>query len=216
MSPDRHLATPAGMPRRVSRALACVIAGLTLTGVSAALPVAAAQAAIVAPCPSTTLVQPFLKWGDDGYYSLVSGGSFEGSMTGWTLSGGAKVAAGGEPSPAGGSLGLDSLKLPVGAAAQSPMTCVEPSDRTFRFFARSEGSTATIVASVVYETLLGNSTVVAKQVVLRGSWEPSPIIHTGAAKTIAIKGGFAHLSLCFTTTSGTARVDDVYLDPRMR
>jgi hypothetical protein len=204
------------MPRRASRALACVIAGLTLAGVSAALPVAAVQAATPAACPSTTLVQPFLKWGDDGYYSLVSGGSFEGSMTGWTLSGGAKVAAGGEPSAAGGSLGNDSLKLPAGAAAQSPVTCVEPSDRTFRFFARSEGSTAMIVASVIYETVLGNTTAVAKPVALKDSWEPSPIIHTSAAKAIAIKGGFAHLWLCFTSTGGTARIDDVYLDPRMR
>jgi hypothetical protein len=216
VSPDRHLATPPGMPRRASRALACVIAGLIVTGVSAALPVAAAQAATVTPCPGTTLVQPFVKWGDEGYYSLVGGGSFEGSTAGWTLSGGAKVAAGGEPSTVGGSLGLDSLKLPAGAAAQSPFTCVEPSDRTFRFFARSEGSMATIIASVVYETVLGDSTVVAKQVVLMNSWEPSPIIHTGAAKTIAIKKGVAYLSLHFTATSGTARIDDVYLDPRMR
>lgn len=211
----RPLTNSPGTPRRVSLALARTVAGLTLAGLSLAAPVATAQAATTA-CPSTTLVQPFVSYGDDGYYSLVSGGSFEGSTAGWVFFGGAKVVAGGEPSAAGGSAGADSLRLPAGAAADSPFTCVEPSDRTFRFFARSEGATATILVSDVYETPLGNIAIPVKVVVLGSSWEPSPIIHSGAALANAISDGVAHLSLGFTSISGVARLDDVYLDPRMR
>jgi hypothetical protein len=214
--PNRRPTKSRSVTRSVSLALTGTVAGLALAGLSAALPVAAAQAATVTACPSTTLVQPFLKYGDEGYYSLVSGGSFEGSMAGWTFSGGAKVAAGGEPSAVGGSLGSDSLKLSAGAGAQSPFTCVEPNDHTFRFFARSEGSSATIVAWVVYESVLGNIAAPVQPLVLKSSWEPSPIIHTGAAVATAVSGGVAHLALLFTAVSGTARIDDVYLDPRMR
>jgi hypothetical protein len=214
--PNRPLTKSSRMPRPASRALAGTIAGLALAALSSALPVSAAQAATATTCPSTTLVQPFVTYADKGYYSLVAGGSFEGSMAGWGLHGGAKVVAGGEPSAVGGSLGADSLALPAGAYALSPFTCVEPNDRTFRIFARSEGSTATIVASVVYSTLLGNVAVPVGTVVLKSGWAPSPIMHTGAVLATAISGGVAHVSLEFTTIIGTARIDDVYLDPRMR
>jgi hypothetical protein len=214
--PNRPLSKSPRMPRPALMALAGTIAGLAVTALSSALPVSAAQAATASACPSTTLVQPFVTYGDHGYYSLVAGGSFEGSIAGWGLHGGARVVAGGVPSAVGGSLGADSLALPAGASAMSPFTCVEPNDRTFRLFARSEGSSATILAWVVYSTLLGNIAVPVETLVLKSSWATSPIIHTGAVLATAISGGVAHLSLEFTSIIGTARIDDVYLDPRMR
>jgi hypothetical protein len=214
--PNRMLSKSPSTPRRASLALAGTIAGLALAVLSSGLPISAAQAATASTCPSTTLVQPFLTYGDKGYYSLVAGGSFEGSMAGWGLHGGARVAAGGEPSLVGGSLGADSLMLPAGASAQSPFTCVEPNDRTFRFFARSEGSTATVLAWVVYSSSLGNIAVPVDTFVAKSGWAPSPIIHTGTVLATEISGGVAHLSLEFTSIIGTARIDDVYLDPRMR
>ena len=33
-------------------------------------------------CDNATLTQPFAPWGDSGYYKLVPGGDFEGSMAG--------------------------------------------------------------------------------------------------------------------------------------
>jgi hypothetical protein len=212
--PIRPAIKSQSISRRSSLALAA-IASLTLASASFALP-AAAQAATTTVCPSTTLVQPFLKYSDENYYSLVKGGSFEGSTAGWSFYAGAKVASGGEPSTVGGSLGADSLKLPAGASAESPFTCVEPNDRTFRFYAHSEGASATIVATVLYETILGNVAVPVKVVSVKSGWEVSPIIHSGAAVATAVMGGVAHLALFFTSTSGTARIDDVYLDPRMR
>src|SRR5208283_5878208 len=112
--------------------------------VSGLLPVATAEAATATSCPVTTLVPPFLKWEDSNYYSLVPGGSFEAGEPAWTLSGGAKVAPGSETFAVTGTLGKSSLSLAEGASAQSPVICVEPNDRTFRFFARSEGTSANV------------------------------------------------------------------------
>jgi hypothetical protein len=204
------------MPRRLSLALASTLAGLTLTGLSCGLPVASAQAESTTTCPSTTLSQPFLKWGDEGFYTLVPGGNFESSATKWTLSGGAKLAAGAEPYAVTGKLGTLSLALPVGASAQSPFTCVEPSDRTFRFFERSEGTEAVVLVQVVYETSKGDVVSTGTKLTLKSSWEPSAILHTGAAVAAAVKGGTAQLALRFTGVSGTSRVDDVFIDPRMK
>lgn len=215
MFPNRRTIKSSGIPLRTSLALAGSVAGLTLTAASIAMP-AVAQAATTTVCPNTTLVQPFMKYSDENWYSLVKGGSFEGSTAGWSFYGGATVATGGEPSAVGGSLGADSLKLPAGASAESPFTCVEPNDRTFRFFARSEGTSATILATLVYETIIGNVPIPIKVVAAKNGWEVSPIIHTGAAAATAVMGGVAHVALFFTSTSGTARIDDVYLDPRMR
>lgn len=201
------------IPRRAALALAGVLGGLTLavSGVSAG----SAQASS-ASCPNYPLSQPFLKWGDANSYTLVAGGDFENSPTGWTLSGGAQRSSGSEPYAATGKLGGWSLSLPAGASAQSPFTCVGSNDRTFRFFTRSEGTSATLVAQVVYQTLLGNIAVPVGTLVIGNSWQPSPILHTGAALANAIANGTVHVALRFSTLTGNARIDDVFLDPRMR
>ncbi len=202
----------AAVSRSSSLALVGTVAGLTLAG---ALPAASAQAAIPA-CPETTLIQPFLKWQDSGYYSLVAGGGFEVGESAWTLSSKAAVASGSETFALTGKLGRSSLQLPTGASAQSPLTCVEPNDRTFRFLAHGEGGSAMITVSVIYEGLLGLISNTVKTGTVGSSWEPSPVLHTGAQKAAKLAGGFAHMSIRFEANKGTARIDDVYLDPRMR
>jgi hypothetical protein len=203
------------MPRRSSVSAAGTLAALALMALWVALPVTAAQAS-TASCPATTLSQPFLKWSDASYYSLVAGGDFESSPSSWTLSGGATRAAGSEPYAVTGTLGGWSLALPRGASAQSPFTCVEPSDRTFRFFDRSEGTEASVLASVVYKTPLGNVAIPVGLLTVKKSWEPSAILNTGAAIATAVSGNTAQVALRFSALSGTARIDDVFIDPRLR
>ena len=50
----------------------------------------------------------------------------------------------------------------------------------------------------------------------RHGWELSPTLHTGAAIVSSVSGGSAQLALGFASTKGIVRIDDVYLDPRMR
>jgi hypothetical protein len=73
-----------------------------------------------------------------------------------------------------------------------------------------------VLAEVVYETSKGSVASVGKQLALNSRWEPSPILHTGAALVTAITGETAHLAFRFTAVSGTSRIDDVFIDPRMR
>ena len=101
-------------------------------------------------------------------------------------------------------------------SAQSPFICVGSNERTFRLFARSEGTEATVLAFVVYETSLGNIAVPVGRVVLNSSWAPSPVLQTGAALASAIVNGTVHVALRFTSLSGSVRIDDVFLDPRFR
>ena len=82
--------------------------------------------------------------------------------------------------------------------------------------AHSVGALATVRPDLVYETSAGDVTIPGKVITLAGVWAPSPIMHTGALLVTAISGESAHLSLRFTTLTGTAVIDDVYLDPRMR
>jgi hypothetical protein len=211
--PHPSRATLPRIPRRLWLVLA---SALILTGLSYALAPPSARAASTPTCPSVVVSQPFLKWGDESFYTLMAGGSFEESPSQWTLSGGAKLAAGSETYAVTGKLGASSLALPAGAAAQSPFMCVEPSDRSFRFFARSEGTEAAVLVQVVYETPKGNIALVGTTLTLKSSWAPSAILHTGAAQATAISGETAHMALRFTGVSKTSRIDDVFVDPRMK
>ena len=189
-------------------ACAVVFAGLCNASLAAAETGAAS-------CPSRVTSQPFLRWGDANQYALVTGGDFESALSGWTLSGGAQRAAGSEPYAATGVLGSWSLALPAGATAQTPYMCMSPSERTFRFFDKAEGGKSTILASVVYKTPLGAIALPVGALSAATTWAPSPQFDTGAALAAAISGGTVQVAIRLTALSGAARVDDVFLDPRM-
>jgi len=195
-----------------------VLIGLAMVACWAAAPVAAAQATTTeGGCPETTLVHPFTAWGDTGYYSLIPGGSFEPGEAFWSTGAGARVSFGGEPYDVTGAPDWFSMLLPQNGSTQSPFVCVEPNDRTFRFFVGAIGPSATVSVRLVYRTIAGLPLVVATKTLTVGSgWELSPVLHTGAAVASTISGGSAQLSIGFTTVKGIARIDDVYLDPRMR
>jgi hypothetical protein len=177
---------------------------------------APAQAALISTgaCNEAALSQPFLSWGDTSSYELVPGGDFEGSLAGWTLSGGAQRVSGSEPYGATGSVGAYSLELPAGASVQSPFTCVDAAYPTFRFFARNQGL-ATVVVQVVYRTLLGSVALPLGVVALSEAWEPTLPMLTGSVVAGLLSGGTAEAALRFTAVLGSSRIDDVFVDPRM-
>jgi len=195
--------------------VAGTLTGFTLVAALGALPAAPAQAATVATCPVPVLSQPFLQWGDANQYSLIPDGSFESLPVGWTFLGALPVL-GGQPYNLTGKPSLWSLAMPLSSVAQSPSMCVEPNDRTFRFMARSEGAEATLRVQLVYQTPLGALVSAGTKLTLHSTWAPTAILHTGAALATAIIGETAKLSLRFTTLSGSARIDDVFLDPRRK
>jgi len=176
-----------------------------------------AQAALISAgaCNNAALSQPFARWGDSSTYELVPGGSFEGSLSGWSLSGGAARVSGSEPFGATGSVGDYSLTLPPGASAQSPSVCVNASYPTFRFFARNDGLLSTVLVQVVYQTALGTVSLPLGVVAASGQWEPTLPMLTGSLAGGLLAGGTAEVSLRFTALTGSSQIDDIFVDPRM-
>ena len=209
------LATPA-RSRRVSHSLFGAFVSLILAGVLSMFAAVSAQAAGTGTCPASTVSQPFLKWADANYYSLVPQGDFEGPVSEWNLSGGAKQVMGSESYGVSGKVGGYSMLIPQGATVRSPFMCVTEVDRTFRLFARSEGSPSTLRAEVVYKILGGNLAIKVASLSVSGTWQPTVIMHTGAAAVTELTNGTAQLALRFTSVTGSTRIDDVYLDPRRR
>jgi len=197
-----------------------LVKGLVAALALVCVPAASAKAALIRTdaCDNATLTQPFLAWGDSNSYKLVPGGDFEGSMAGWTLTGGATVVPGSEPFGATGSVGKSSLYLPAGASAQSPFTCVDFAYPTFRFFAKNNGPLSTVLVSIVYkEPLLGPVAIPIGPVVLSPSWGPSlPMLTASAVQGVVnglVAAGTPHVALKFTALTGSSQIDDVFVDP---
>jgi hypothetical protein len=181
-----------------------------------ALPLSSAQAAVAtSKCQASSLSQPFLKWGDPNLYKLVAGGDFEGSLSGWTLSHGAQKVSVSEPYAATGALGSSSMLLSAGASVQTPFTCVDASDPTFRFFARNNGGASSLLVQVVYQSHNVVVAVPVGTVTLNGGWQPTQTLLTGSAIASLFSGGSAQMALRFTAATGSSNIDDVYIDPRM-
>ncbi len=164
----------------------------------------------------STLSQPFARWGDTNSYELVPQGDFEGSLSQWALSGGASRAPESEPYGVTGEVGHYSLALPAGATAQSPYTCVNASYPSFRFFARNGGLLSTVLVDVVYKTALGPVALPLGAVALSDTWQPTLPMLTGSVAGGLLSGGTAQVALRFTALTGKSRIDDIYIDPRMR
>jgi hypothetical protein len=179
---------------------------------------ASAQAALLSggACNEAALSQPFAQWGDTSSYELLPQGDFEGSLSQWSLAGGAHQGPGSEPYGVTGTIGHDSLVLPPGATAQSPYTCVNLSYPTFRFFARNGGLLSTVLVQVVYKTALGPVALPLGAVALSDAWQPTLPMLTGSVAGGLLAGGTAQVALRFTALTGESRIDDVFIDPRMR
>ena len=158
-------------------------------------------------CSPAALSQPFAPWGDFASYELVPGGDFENST--WTLSGGAKLVTGSEPYSATGTRGSSSLSLPGASSAQSPLTCVDATYVSIRFFIAGNGSVAVNVVD-------GSSVIPAGVAVAGGEWAPTPVMLTSSAVLAAPSSGTAQVSVAFTGLSGSPRIDDVFIDPWSR
>lgn len=202
-------------------ALRAVVAAALATASLAAPSLASAALVETAPCDGAALTQPFSRWGDDALYKLAPGGDAEGSLAGWTLSGGARKVAGSEPYAATGTLGSSSLSLPAGASVTTAATCVNAAYPSFRFFAKSSGGLLGVLPAMkvdlVYrDGLLGIVSVPIGTVLPTSSWRPSPVMLTGAALGAALAGGEAPLALRFTSVAGTWQIDDVFVDPFRR
>jgi hypothetical protein len=199
----------------IRRALLAATATIATTAAFAAPASAGILTASESNCGDETLSQPFRAFGDSASYKKVAGGSFEGSLTGWTLNGGAKVVSGNEPWKVGGATHSKSLTLPFGSSAISPTVCVGLAEPTLRFFVKkNSGLLTTMAVSVYVKTSLGLTVPVPVGVLLpNGSWKASPRLLIVANLLPLLPGDKTPVRFQFTPLLGSWSIDDVYVDP---
>lgn len=187
-----------------------------LTAVGAlAIVVPAAQAgplvSSAVDCDAQVLEEPFLPWADPASYVLAPGGTFEGSDSGWAVSGGAAVVDGNEPYFVHGAGESASLSLPAGSSATSREICVGIEHPTLRLFTRHEGF-GTLKVEVLFSDADGNAhAATIGQVAGGGSWQPSPVMPI--VVNLLTAGDRTAVAFRFTPQGGDWQIDDVYVDP---
>jgi hypothetical protein len=179
---------------------------------------ASSQAALVIPgaCTVGAVSQPFLSWGDGATYVPVPGGDFEGSLTGWTLTGGATVVSDSEPFGVAGSVGSYSLLLPPGAVAVAPPTCVNIPHPTARMFVRTDAPGARLKVQTLYDDGTDNTIAIRATGPRHASadWQPTSALKIHPVVAPALNDqGTAYLTLQFSAKYGAMQIDDVYIDP---
>jgi hypothetical protein len=206
----------AGM-RLLRRGLPGLLAVLAL----AAMPAAASADTLslgLDGCPARTTTQPFARWLDWSNYTLVPGGTFEGSLSGWKLTGGAKVVAGNETFNVHGAGEKLALSLPSGSSATTPAMCTAVLDPTLRYFAANDGGLLSLLTvQILYYPPGGGVITLPLGVNVGGAkWAPSLPTIVAANLLGVLDSGQAQVAFRFTPTGLGAkwRIDDVYLDPR--
>ena len=198
------------------RGLLAAIVAVAMTGAFAAPASAGILTVSATDCDDGALTQPFAQFGDTASYKAVKGGSFEGSLADWTVTGGAKVVAGNEPWKVGGSSHAKSLVLPAGSTAISPTACVGIHEPTVRFFAKkNRGLLSTLAVSVYVKTSLGLVVPLPVGVVLgNGQWKATSPMLIVANLLPLLPNDRTPVAFQFTPLLGDWQIDDVYVDPR--
>jgi hypothetical protein len=205
------------------RVRATLVAVVSLVLVVVTGPVAQANLLSILPgsCGNQVDSHPFARWGDNNSYTLVTGGAFEAGGLPWALSSGANVAGGNESYYVNASSDHNSLSLPSGSSATSLPVCTSIYHPTLRLFVKNTGSASSrLRVEALYPGLLGGVQV-ARLGDLGGTstWQPSPELQLGATNLLAtLSLQRTAMAYRFTPqgTGGQWRIDDVYLDPRMR
>ena len=171
-------------------------------------------------CGTSDLSQPFLPWGDPGYYGLLPNGGFEhSSSSSWSLDGQARVVSGNEPFNVAGDNDSRALSLGDSGSATSDQVCVTLLSPTLRLFAQNSGSPlSSLLVSVQVPGPFGGQQTVPIAVVAGGSnWQPTaqiPIV-VNLLNLPLLSDGSTDVAFQFTPlgSGGDWTIDDVYLDP---
>ena len=199
----------------IRRAGLAAVAAMVATMAFASTASAGILTAPARDCGDESLSQPFARFGDSHQYKIVPGGSFEGALTDWTLSGGAKVVTPNEPWHVGGSTHAKSLVLPAGSTAVTAPSCVGLGEPTLRFFAKkNSGLLSTLLVTVYVKTSLGLVVPLPMGVVLGNSqWKATPQMLIVANLLPLLPGDRTPVAFQFTPLLGSWQIDDVYVDP---
>jgi hypothetical protein len=205
------------------RTCATLVAIFSLASLASMASAAQANLLSILPgsCGSQTESQPFARWSDTNSYFVVTGGTFEAASVPWALFSGASVGAGNETYYVHASTDRSSLSLPGGSSTISPAVCTSIYQPTVRLFVKNGGSsTSRLRVEALYPGLLGGVQV-ARLADLSGTstWQPSPALGLTVANllaTLSLQQTAIAYRFAPEDSSGQWKIDDVYVDPRMR
>jgi len=207
--------------RRSTATVAFVIALAVAAGLLAGSSRAGRYTATGASCAWPPLTQPFLPWADPGQYFLAPGGNFEGGLSGWTLSGGAKVVSGNESYYVGSASDSKSLALPTtSSSVTTPTICVTALSPTFRLFILNNGANGYTDGQLAFYLNFTGADGKPQQVKIAGlkggtSWRLSLPISFIQYITTPLQSGYANVSFTIKPNDnhGNWQIDDFYVDP---
>jgi len=135
--------------RRGGKIVAALVAALALSATPAMAATATPTYSTAAGCTTPTL-KAFSFANDFKDYALAPGGNVEGSLSGWSLTGGAAAVAGSAPAVTGAAAGSKSVLIPSGGSVTSAPMCVAAHSPFFRFQARNTGTPGSLKVEVLY------------------------------------------------------------------
>jgi hypothetical protein len=212
---DKEVLVPYIINRPSKRALALVVSCLGLL-------VAAAPAAAKAQNPADQVSTPaFAALGDTANYFALTGGTFEGDVASWSLTG-ASVVPGNEPFQTDGLGGSHALSIAPGGVAVSPPVTINSTTPTWRFFADAADASAAGTQLTVYAqwTNATNGHTFKLPIAHRSgsahaSWAATPALLLGkylpAGVNVDVKFVFQA-----GANGGAWTIDDVFIDPYAR
>lgn len=198
------------------------LALVVLVALVGLLAVQTGSAAAANSCGTRTTKKAFSKFGDQGDYYLVPGGSFE-AAAGWTLAGGAKLVAGNETHYLNASTDRSSLQIPVGGSAATPWLCIGKDEPTIRYVARTSGGLNWSSLNTTIEMRGSTGSVVNVYLgqltpLLFGSWTATPVYSYavwtnqswlfGTGDSVQVRFRFD-----VQGTGAAWSLDDVFVDP---
>jgi hypothetical protein len=200
--------------RRIVGAAALTVC-VGLVGVAGAL---ANSPSTVGDCSWPNSRQPFLAWFDPGMYFLAPGGSFEGAIRDWALTGGARQVSGNETYYVNSSADSNSLSLPASSKATSPKVCVSVQSPELRLFLRNTGNrNSTLIVDLNYTDTNGKpERKTVGQLKNGADWTLSPrVFFFKQTPDLLEKNGQTLVSFTFrpSDTKGNWQLDDLYIDP---
>jgi hypothetical protein len=187
--------------------------------IALAAPASAATDGVLAGCPPSTYEQPFAPWLDFASYVLAPNGGLESGAAGWSLDGGAAVAAENESFDVHGPGDTSSLSLPSGSTATSSSMCVDAESPDLRLFVRNTGSLlSALKVEALYTDALGQSRALPVAVLAAGpAWQPTlPILFlANLAAPPLVTDGATSVAFRFTPLGSRSgwKIDDLYVDP---
>ena len=166
-------------------------------------------------CAATTPdVQPFVPWGDSSWYNLGPSGSFEDSLSGWTLTGSAAVVPGNESFYVNSPTDQNSLSLPTGSTAKTPYVCITTDYPNMRFFVQNSGTKSAQLRIDQLQLQQNGIVKIVKttNIAATAAWAPSSMI---SIQPPPPSQGNGTVAFKFTPQGSTGkwRIDDWYVDP---